>query len=300
MQKREETLLLLRCALGESIQPLSETEYGQLALRMELLRQETPDAELDAACLRRLGCSATMQERIPALLRRREQLARYLAEHPELSIRTRISAGFPQRLRRLGERCPAALFLKGDVTLLQTPCISLVGSRCIAPANRAFAAAIGVQAAREGYTLVSGGASGADRAAQDACLRAGGRVICVVPDALIDHPAHARVLFCSLEGYDLAFTAARALQRNGVIHALGEKTFVAQSDFARGGTWSGTTENLRCGLSEVYVYDDGSAAAAHYAHSGAVLLAAAPQNIAVLGPDELSIFDYNLQSKRKM
>ena len=38
-----------------------------------------------------------------------------------------------------------------------------------------------------------------------------------------------------------------------MIHAMGRKVFVAQSDYGSGGTWSGTVENLKAGWSPVYV-----------------------------------------------
>ena len=297
MEPREAALLLLCCRLGDEAVPLTAAEYRQLAQRVQQSTCTAPETELTSAHLRALGYDAPMRVRILTLLDRREHLCLYLGAHPELRVMTRIYPCFPQSLRRLGDHCPAALFLKGDPALLQRPCVSLVGSRRIAPDNRAFAEAVGQQAAREGYVLVSGGAAGADRAAQAACLRAGGSVICVVPDALTSYPNRSDVLYCSDEGYEFVFSAARALRRNGIIHALGEKTFVAQSDVDKGGTWAGTTKNLRHGLSEVYAYADGSEAAARFQAMGATLLPAAPAQIGTLRPAALSIFDLNLQDR---
>lgn len=291
MRPAEEGLLLLCCRLGDEAAPLTMAEYRELSRRVLQSGQADPDEELTSDHLRALGYDAPMCVQILTLLDRKAQLDRYLGAHPEITVLTRISAGFPRRLRRLGDHCPPALFLKGDLSLLQRPCIALVGSRRIAPPNRAFAEAVGKQAALEGYVLVSGGAVGADRTAQEACLRSGGSVICVVPDALTNYPRRADVLYCSDEGYEFTFSAARALRRNGIIHGLGEKTFVAQSGFGRGGTWAGTTDNLRRGLSEVYVFSDGSEAAARFQADGATLLTAAPEKIGELRPSQLSIFD---------
>ena len=204
---------------------------------------------------------------------------------------TRTSGGFPQRLRILGESCQPALFYKGDPSLFARPCISLVGSRAIERKNYDCAVHIGTLAAREGYVLVSGGAAGADTAAQEACLAAGGSVICVVPDELRRHPKREGVLFCCERGYELSFTAARALGRNRLIHALGEKTFVAQTAYGRSGTWAGTTDNLRRGLSPVYVFDDGSQGAAELVSLGAVGVGQKPESLHKLTSRQLSIFD---------
>ena len=72
------------------------------------------------------------------------------------------------------------------------------------------------------------------------------------------------------EGYDLPFSAQRALSRNHFIHAMGEKTLVAQCRAGAGGTWDGTTENLRRGWSPVFVSDDGSEGAQALIARGAV------------------------------
>ena len=99
------------------------------------------------------------------------------------------------------------------------------------------------------------------------------------------------MLYCSEDGWQCAFTAQRALRRNHCIHALGEKTFVAQCDLHRGGTWAGSEDNLRHRLSPVFIYNDGSPAAQALAKRGAELLNAAPASLAILQPNQLSIFD---------
>lgn len=288
MRRAEQLLLLLCHALGQPVQPLRPWEYRELAARFS----DAPpsDEELTAPALERWGFPPEEAVRITALAERQDVLARYLAQ-PGITVITRLDERFPAALRKLGTACPPALFLRGDPALLQTPCLALTGARRIRPKNERFAAAIGTLAARENRTLVSGGAVGADLAAQNACLRAGGRVICFVPDALADHPAQENVLFCSDEGWDLPFSAARALRRNPYIYALGGIAFVAQCAAGSGGSWRGATESLKRGLSEVYIYDDGSADAAALVREGAVPLAAAPRFLAELPLKELSIFD---------
>ena len=166
---------------------------------------------------------------------------------------------FPQRLReQLGARCPAALFCRGDLRLLQRPCISVVGSRHLASPGAQFAAQAGRLAAREGFTLCSGDAMGADRTAQEACLRGGGSVLIFPATELVYCPARENVLYAAEGGFELGFSAQRALGRNRFIHAMGEKTLVAQCRAGTGGTWDGTTENLRHGWSPVFVNSDGS------------------------------------------
>ena len=96
---------------------------------------------------------------------------------------SRVGEEYPQSIHnRLGLDAPGCLWSRGDLELLQKPAVALVGSRDLAPDNLAFAKEVGRQAARQGYVLVSGNARGADRAAQDSCLEAGGEVIAIVAD----------------------------------------------------------------------------------------------------------------------
>ena len=190
-------------------------------------------------------------------------LEQYLAKaaHCGCYAIARNSRQYPDRLRQvLGEDAPASLWLKGDSALLDTPMISVVGSRDLMEENQRFAQRIGLLAARQGYTLVSGNARGADSVAQEACLAAGGRVISVVADKLLKQKAQENVLYISEHGFDCDFTAARALSRNHVIHALGSKVFVAQCSLRKGGTWNGTYTNLKKHRSPVICFADGSAA----------------------------------------
>ena len=64
----------------------------------------------------------------------------------------------------------------------------------------------------------------------------------------------------------------RALSRNRVIHALGEKTFVAQCSLEKGGTWSGTVQNLKQHWTAVFGLGDGSEAMRQLEQLGVVLI----------------------------
>ena len=291
MRSAEEGLLLLRCRLGQAVRPLGETEYRQLVTLLRQAKAAGAQGQITEELLRAYGVEKSLRVRALTLLHRRETLRSYLEAAPEIRVLTRLGEDFPQRLRALGADCPPALFCKGELSLLSTRCVSLVGSRRLYAQGSAFAAHIGRLAAKEGFTLVSGGAVGADSIAQEACLHAGGSVICFVPDSLMRYPMRKNLLFCSDEGYELAFSSARALRRNRYIHALGEKTFVAQCPQCRGGTWSGTRENLRRGLSEVYALRDDSEGIAALGMLGAVLLDAPPAEIDRLTPFQLSIFN---------
>lgn len=291
MRPAEEGLLLLHCRLGQKVRPLCSVEYRLLAAAVRQARAASTQSQITQELLCSFGIEEELSRRTLMLLNRADALRGYLAAAPDITALTRLSDGFPPRLLALGADCPPVLFCKGDTSLLTSPCVSLVGSRRLLQRGKAFAAHIGTLAAREKLTLVSGGAVGADSAAQEACLRAGGRVICFVPDALERHPLRRNLLLCCDEGYELTFSSARALRRNRYIHALGTKTFVAQCPHCYGGTWAGTQENLRRGLSEVYALQDNSDGIAALAALGAVLLKEFPPELGSLTPPQLSIFN---------
>ena len=273
MTGAERGFLLLGSQLGDpERRPLTTAAMRQLAGRVKGTEAPGTDRELQLQDIMALGYGEQMAQRILELLRDEELLAYYLRKASRAGCvpLTRISKDYPQVLRtRLGAESPGVLWAKGDVGILKMPMIALVGSRDICPENKAFAAEAGRQAAQQGYALVSGNARGADKIAQKACLDQGGCIVSIVADALTEHRHRERVLYLSEEDFDAAFCAQRALSRNRVIHALGDKTLVAQCACGTGGTWDGTVKNLRRGWSPVFCFGDGSDAAAQLEQMGA-------------------------------
>lgn len=276
MIPRERGFLLLSSHLGDPERKvLTPAQLRMLARRVRLMDPPEADRELSERDLLELGYGRPMAGRILALLSQEDALDQYLARGRKLGCVpvTRLSGDYPALLRcRLGDDCPACLWGKGDLSLLKLPAVSLVGSRDLEEENRGFAQAVGTLAAEKGLVLVSGNARGADRTAQNACLRAGGRVISIVADQLARHPVQERVLYISEDDYDEAFSARRAISRNRCIHALGHLVFVAQASLEKGGTWDGTVKNLKHGWSSVACFRDGSEAASRLEQMGAFLL----------------------------
>ena len=272
----ERGFLLLTSHLGNPQRlVLTTAQFRTLASRMQNMEKPLEDREVTVSDLISLGYGRDMASRIQELLAEEDQLHHYLARGQRLDCVpvTRVTETYPLILRqRLGLDSPGTLWAKGDLSLLNTPAISLVGSRELKPENHAFAEAVGFQAAKQGLTLVSGNARGADRTAQEVCLSAGGRVISVVADELWKHQYKDRVLYLSEEDYDSAFTSQRALSRNRCIHALGRMVFVAQSSLQKGGTWDGTAKNLHFGWSPVACFRDGSEASLELEQLGAFLI----------------------------
>ena len=264
MTGRERGYLLLTSQLGDpERRPLSVAQFRNLARRAREMEQPVQDRDMVPEDFVAMGFGREMAERILLLLDEKELLEYYVQRGLQAGCipLTKVSEGYPAPVAELlGDDAPGCLWAKGPLELLSRPMISLVGSRDIMPQNLEFAKELGRQAALQGFVLVSGNARGADRAAQCACVEAGGQVISVIADHLGRIAPHENILYLSEDVYDGAFTVQRALSRNRVIHCLGSRVFVAQCGCQHGGTWDGTIRNLRQEWNPVYCFLDGSEA----------------------------------------
>ncbi len=295
MTAAEEGVLLLCCALGDpQSRPLTMAQFRELGLRVRASRMDGGVLrQLKLSDLTALGYEESQGERILRLLDREARLRRYVqaAENKGIYPVTRLSPSYPVRIaacRKLSS--PPVLFCRGDAALFEAPSVALVGSRRLGPENAAFAAQAGRLAAEEGRALISGGAAGADRTAQDSCLAYGGTAVVFVPDRLTAYAPQDRVLYCSMDGYDLDFTPYRALDRNALIHMQGRQTLVAQCTYGSGGTWQGSLENLKHGWSPLYVFQDGSQGAQALVERGGTPVHRL-ESLADLRPSQKSLFD---------
>lgn len=296
MTAREQGFLLLTSELGvPGRKTLTTAQLRTLANRVRQADWQDKDRDLTLSDLLGLGYGKDMAQRILVLLEDGELLKYYCQRGRGVDCYplSRVAAGYPDALRqKLGWDAPGCLWHKGDLGLLDLPKISLVGSRDLNPENQRFAEEVGRQAALQGYVLVSGNARGADKAAQFACLRHGGKVISVVADSLAQRTPREHVLYLSEDDFDAPFSAQRAISRNRCIHGLGSVTFVAQSSYQQGGTWDGTVKNLRFGWSPVVCFRDGSPAQQVLTDMGAgVTDLQQLQNLAQFQMQQQNLFD---------
>lgn len=276
MKPTEQGFLLLTSPLGiPDRRTITPAQMRLLKQRIKDAPPSDPDRAMCPEDLILLGYTPEQAKHILDLLSDTQALELYLQRGEQAGCvpLTWTTPGYPKAvLSRLKADSPGSLWAKGDLCLLDMPCVALVGSRELFRPNWQFAQAVGRWAARNGYALVSGNARGSDKTAQNACLQAGGCVISVVADKMTDKIVPENMLLLSEDGFDLPFSAQRAISRNRVIHALGARTFVAQCTLGKGGTWSGVMYNLRHELSPLYCFDDGSKAVLELHKHGAILV----------------------------
>jgi predicted Rossmann fold nucleotide-binding protein DprA/Smf involved in DNA uptake len=300
-----EHCLLLLCAVPGTEPPIRERLYRKVFRAIQALRPDCPDATADLTqdTLMQLGCTAQEAGAILARLAQPEALKLYLhnLEAQSIQIVTRLSPDYPQRLReRMGDRAPLLLYCGGNTDLFAAPCISLVGSRQLEPNGKRFSALAGSMIAEQGYTYCSGGAAGADTVGYQAAMDAGGSAVVFLADSLLDQLhrklytgplQEGRLLLVSEHGPEEPFSTPRALSRNHLIHALGQKVLVSQSSYGSGGTWHGTLDNLKAGWSPVFVNDTGDPGSQGLIERGAVPVTQEDlADLSALCQDQTSLF----------
>lgn len=290
----DQGFLLLTSQLGDPRRkPLTVAQFRTLARRVAEAERDLASRDMEVSDLEKLGYDKAKAQRIYGLLSGTNQLREYLrrAENCDCFPVTRLNPCYPLSVRkRLGLDSPGVLWAKGDVSLLNRPAVAVIGSRDLREKNRWFAEEAGRQIAKQGYVLVSGNARGADKTAQEACLKAGGKVISIVADSLQRQPLMRNVLYLSLDDFDAAFSSQRALQRNYVIHTMASLTIAVQCTLGKGGTWDGILANLKHGWNPVCIFADGSDGAADLQNRGVQgITAQALSDLALLSDQKTSL-----------
>jgi predicted Rossmann fold nucleotide-binding protein DprA/Smf involved in DNA uptake len=236
---------------------LSPGEYKRLARHLrEIQRQPADLVSPDAAEILR-ACQPMIDEsRLQKLLGRGFLLSQVIERWQARAIWvvSRADAEYPPRLKaRLREDAPAVIYGCGDMSLLDSGGLAVVGSRHVDDSLIDYTMAVGRLAARAGRTLVSGGAKGIDQAAMRGALEAGGKVCGVLADSLEKttmNREHRNLLLNGqlvlISPYDpsAGFNVGNAMQRNKLIYALADASLVVSSDLNKGGTWAGAIEQI--------------------------------------------------------
>ena len=271
-----QAILLLTAPLiagrgSSSSELLTPGEYKRFARHLRDIKRQPADlVSPDASELLR-ACQPVIDEaRLQRLLGRGFLLSQVIERWQARAIWviSRADDQYPRRLKaRLREDSPAVLYGCGDIGLLDTGGIAVVGSRHVDESLIDYTMAVGKLAARAHKTLVSGGAKGIDQAAMRGALEAGGKVSGVLADSLEKATMNRENRNLLLDGqlvlispYDpgAGFDVGNAMQRNKLIYALADASLVVSSDFNKGGTWNGAAEQLdKLKLVPVYVRSTG-------------------------------------------
>ena len=253
-----------------ALEPLAPSAYRQLARFLrDAGREPAALLEREADDLVR-ECAARLDpERIKRLLARGVLLAqaveRWQARH--IWVVSRADPDYPQRLKKhLGVKAPPVLYGCGVRALLDTGGLAVVGSRNVDVELIDYTEQVGRLAAAAERSVISGGARGIDRAAMSGSLDAGGSAVGVLADSLEravvrreyrDSLSDGRLVLSSPYDPSVGFKPWRAMGRNKLIYALADAALVENTDYEKGGTWAGATEQLgNLSRTPIYVRDN--------------------------------------------
>jgi predicted Rossmann fold nucleotide-binding protein DprA/Smf involved in DNA uptake len=260
-ESTQATLLLcahLVAAKVKDVSPLSLGEFNDLVAALGS-RQRNVAELLDSAAANDLLQELHPQfdtDRLRALLNRGFALSLSVEKWTAggIWVISRDDAVYPPRLsERLKKLAPALLYGCGDIEVMNTGGLAIVGSRDIDESGIEFTNSIGEACAREQLTVISGGARGVDQYAMLSAVQAGGKVVGVMADSLARSTTSANARDAIREGRltlvspfdpEAGFNVGNAMSRNKAIYALADYGVVVTSGFNEGGTWSGAIEQL--------------------------------------------------------
>jgi predicted Rossmann fold nucleotide-binding protein DprA/Smf involved in DNA uptake len=271
-----QAILLLTAPLiagrsGPSSDLLTPSEYKRLAgFLRDKQRQPADLLALDAKDLFAECQHLIDSDRIKRLLNRGFLLSQAIERWQTRAIWvvSRADGEYPQRLKmRLKHDAPPILYGCGEMAILDTGGLAVVGSRNVDDALLEYTEGIGRLTAKASRTLVSGGARGIDQAAMRGALGTGGKVAGVLADSLEQTALNREHRNFLMDGqlvlispYDplAGFNVGHAMQRNKLIYALADAALVVSSDYEKGGTWGGAVEQLdKFRLVPIYVRSSG-------------------------------------------
>ena len=157
---------------------------------------------------------------------------------------------YPEQLRKI-DNPPKQLYLEGNIKLLDTPGIAIIGSRECTKYGEKMARKFAKELSLYGLTIISGMAKGIDSFSHIGCIEGIGNTIAVLPSGLNNiYPKENKKLFDDiLENNGLVITeyeeneAANTrtfLERNRIVSGLAIGTLVIE-----GGYRSGTSVTAR-------------------------------------------------------
>lgn len=131
--------------------------------------------------INRYGDATTALEALPSLIRKKsirpphpEQVEAEMDYADKMGVRLicAIEPDYPAYLRAL-DPPPPVISVLGELSVLQKPCVAIIGSRNASAIGQRFANGLAAELGQAGYTIVSGLARGIDSAAHQGSLKSG-------------------------------------------------------------------------------------------------------------------------------
>jgi DNA processing protein len=268
------TILLCSHLLkDDGAKPFSIVEWSNLATNIINSKIKEPAGLIQLSkqeIQSNLFISEENAERIAILLSRGAKLAFALEElsRKGIGVVTKSDKEYPKRIKALLKKnAPPLLYYCGDISLINSKGIAIVGSRNIDEKGVKFAYNLAKKAVDEKLTIFSGGARGIDTTSEQSAIENGGKVVSILADSLSqrikkkeirEKIVNKQLLLISANNPDASFSAGGAMNRNKYIYCLSSAAFVVASDFNKGGTWAGAIENIKNNWVKTFIWDNKS------------------------------------------
>lgn len=261
MLKYSIIIVLIRISIVDGVAPLEPKEWSELAKKL-MQNGIQPGDLFDFSVndlIERVGINNQTAERIARLIDRDASLLFELGEYENMGIYaiTRADQAYPAKLKKkLGSNCPPIFYYAGDLGLLNRSFIGYVGSRTVNEEDIRFTNKTVEKTFENGYGVVSGGAKGIDTYSEETILKLGGIAVEYLSDSMLRKMKKSNIvreiqnkhlIMLSVVKPDAGFNVGVAMMRNRYIYAQSDGTVVVRSEYNKGGTWAGATENLNYG-----------------------------------------------------
>jgi predicted Rossmann fold nucleotide-binding protein DprA/Smf involved in DNA uptake len=246
-------------SMNMDVKAFTVSQWSKLVERL-VESKLTPSALFDVSSENiriKLSLSKDEIEKIERLLSRAGQFSIELSALNEKGIftLTRFDKEYPTQYKnKLKKLAPPILYYAGNLSLLNNKGVSIVGSRDIDEEAMKFTEQLSKRCTNDGLNIVSGGARGVDSIAENVANKSDGTTIIVVADSMDKKIRNKETreaimkkqsLILSPFRPDMPFQTYAAMERNKYVYSLSDFAVVISSDYNKGGTWAGATENLR-------------------------------------------------------
>jgi len=245
--------------MGDGIKSFTVLQWSKLAERL-VENKLTPSALFNVSSeniKKKLNLSDDEVVRIERLLSRSGQFGIELSALNDRGIftLTRVDKEYPVSFKnKLKKLAPPVLYYAGNLSLLNNKGISIVGSRDIDQAALKFTEQLSRRCTNDGLNIISGGARGVDSIAENIANKSDGTTVIVVADSMDNKIRNKETrevimrkqsLILSPFRPDMPFQTYAAMERNKYVYSLSDFVVIISSDYNKGGTWAGATENIR-------------------------------------------------------
>ena len=255
----------------QTVEILSLEEYNDLAEQLGRLKSN-PAALLTKSFDEFVKASRAKIDsaRIGKLLGRGFQLSQALERWRSRAIWviSRADAAYPKHLKNwLGKHAPAVLYGCGDLSLLQSRGLAILGSPKVKDDLLEYARHVGELSAASGTIVITGGSKGIEQAAMQGVVEQGGSICSVLADlerqVMVRENRNAilnkQLVLCSPFDPSVgSYEIRNSVLCTRMIFAMSKVTLIVQSDFIQKASYEDAQEQLRrLYFSQIYVRTTG-------------------------------------------